>query len=102
MTKRQNALDVLCHSAGILLVDLFWCELHIHHGGLNLAVPHEVHQRRQAEAIAQHVPSEGMPKAVRVGFGQISDVTVMAEQGAQSRGCHAVSPSASLKDDEQG
>jgi hypothetical protein len=30
--------------------------LHIDHSGLNLAVPHEAHQGRQAEAVAQHVP----------------------------------------------
>jgi hypothetical protein len=69
----------LGHGVGILPVDLFRGELHIEHGGLNLAMTHEVHQRRQAEAVAQHVPGKGMAKSVWVGFGQIGDTTVMAE-----------------------
>ena len=39
---------MLGHGVGILPVDLFCGEFHIDHGGLNLAMTHEVHQRRQA------------------------------------------------------
>jgi hypothetical protein len=53
---------VLCHGQGILPVDFFCGELHI-----------------EADALAQHVPCEDMPKPVWVGFGQIGDTTVMAE-----------------------
>jgi cysteinyl-tRNA synthetase len=51
---------MLCDSVDILSVDFFCGEMHIHHGGLNLAMPHELHQSRQADAVAQHVPSEGV------------------------------------------
>ena len=52
---------MLRDSMGILPVNFFWGELYINHGGLNLAVTHEVHQSRQTDAVAQHVPGEGMP-----------------------------------------
>jgi hypothetical protein len=31
-----------------LLPDILWREMQVDHGGLNLRMPHEVHQRRQA------------------------------------------------------
>jgi len=92
---------VLSHGVGILPVDLFCGELHIDHGGLNLAMTHEVHQRRQTEAVAQHVSGEGMTKSVWVGFGQIGDAAVMAEQGPQPGGCHSGSAGAPLEDHKQ-
>jgi len=61
--NRRNAPDLLCHSVRILPVDFFGGELYIDHGGLNLAMSHELHQRGQADAVAQHVPSEGMSKS---------------------------------------
>jgi hypothetical protein len=64
---------------GILPVDFFRSELYIDHGGLNLAMPHEVHQRWQTEAVAQHVSGKGMPKPMGIGLEHAGDATMMAE-----------------------
>ena len=80
---------MLGHGAGILLVDVLWGELHIDHRGLNLCVPHQLHERRQADAGAHHVGGKGMTKPVGVGLGHAGGATMMAEQGAQPGGCHA-------------
>jgi hypothetical protein len=47
--------------ASVLLPDVLWSELKVDHGGLNLRVTHELHQRREADARPEHVRSEGVP-----------------------------------------
>jgi hypothetical protein len=76
---RRNAPDKLRDGAGVLLAHVLRGEVNIDQGGLDVAMSHELHQRRQADAVAQHVPGEGMPETVWVSFGQIGGTTVMAE-----------------------
>ena len=51
---------MLSDGAGILLVDLEWSNVHINERGLNVGVPHEPHERRQADAAAQHIGGKGV------------------------------------------
>ena len=47
-----------------LLPDIAWSELHIEHGGVDVGVAHEVHERRERDSAAGHVRSEGMAKSM--------------------------------------
>jgi hypothetical protein len=62
---------------------------------------HELHQRWQADAGADHVRCECVSKPVWVGLCHASGSTVMSEQGAQPRRCHAPSPCPPLETDKQ-
>ena len=44
--SRRKRADVLGNGASILLPDVLWSELNVDHRGLNLCMPHELHQRR--------------------------------------------------------
>ena len=52
--------------ASVLFPDIARRELNIDHGGLNLCMPHELHQGRQTDAGPDHVRSKCVPKSVRV------------------------------------
>ena len=45
----------LGNRASVLLPDVLWSELNVDHCGLNLCMPHELHQRREANARPDHV-----------------------------------------------
>ena len=47
--------DVLGHGARILEVDVLRSDLHIDQRGLDIGVPHQVHERGQADAGPHHV-----------------------------------------------
>src|SRR5256885_2205058 len=64
--RRRNRSDVLSNRASVLLPDVLWSELNVDQCGLNLCMPHELHQRREANTRADHVRSEGVPKPLRV------------------------------------
>src|ERR1017187_3026753 len=49
-------------------------------GGLNLCMPHELHQRREANACPEHVRGERVPKPVRVCLLHTRGLPVMTEQ----------------------
>ena len=46
---------MLGHGARILQVDVLWSNLHIEHCGLDIGMPHQLHERRQTDAGAHHV-----------------------------------------------
>ena len=56
--------------------------------GLDLCMPHELHQRREANARPDHVRSEGVPKPVRVGLRHARGLPVMTKQRTQTGRCH--------------
>ncbi|HEY6308718.1 MAG TPA: hypothetical protein VI488_19930 [Candidatus Angelobacter sp.] len=51
---------MLSDGAGILLVDLKRSNVHVNERGLNVGVPHQPHERRQADAAAQHIGGKGV------------------------------------------
>jgi len=65
------------------------------------AVSHQLHERGQADAGANHVSGERMPESMRIGFGDAGGLAMMAEQRAQSCGGHARSPCAPFQANEQ-
>ena len=86
--RRWSGPDVLGHGAGVLLPDVLRSDLQVDHGGLNLCMAHEMHQRREANAGPEHVRSEGVPKPMRVRLRDACGLAVMTEQGTQTGGCH--------------
>jgi hypothetical protein len=47
-----------------------------------VGVPHEPHERRQADAGAQHIGGKGVAETVRVGAFHAGGLAMVAEQGA--------------------
>ena len=72
--------DVLGHRAGILLINLQWSHLHVHQRGLDLRMPHQLHESRQADAGPHHIGSKGVAEAVWVGELDASGLAMIAEQ----------------------
>ena len=56
----RDGPDVLGHGARILLVDLKRGDLHIDERGLNVGVPHQPHEGRQADAGTHHIGGKGV------------------------------------------
>jgi hypothetical protein len=44
-----------------LVIDIERRDLHIDEGGLDLGMPHQLHERWQADAGTHHIRGEGMP-----------------------------------------
>ena len=91
----------LSHGADILLIDILRRDADVDHGGLDLRVSHQLHERGQADAGADHVRGEGVPESMRIGFGDAGGLAMMAEQRAQSGGGHARSTCAPFQANEQ-
>jgi hypothetical protein len=75
--------------------------MEVNHRGLDLCMPHEMHERRQTNASPQHVGSKSMPKAVRVRFPHASGLPVMTKQRTQTGCSHAMAAGRSFERDEQ-
>src|SRR5580658_308029 len=88
--QRRHGPDVLGDRASVLLPDVLWSELNVDHSGLNLCMAHELHQRGEANARADHVCGEGVPEPVRIRLFHARSLPVMTEQGTQTGGCHPV------------
>ena len=54
-------MDTLRRRAGVLQIDILRRDLHIVHGGFDVSVAHQLHQRGQADAGAYHIRGEGVP-----------------------------------------
>jgi hypothetical protein len=52
------------------------------HGGLDVGVAHQLHQRRQADAGSHHIRGKCVPKTVWVGELDAGSAAMMAEQRA--------------------
>jgi hypothetical protein len=52
------------------------------HGGFDVGVAHQLHQRRQADAGAHHIRGEGVSEPVGIGQLDAGGAAMMAEQGA--------------------
>jgi hypothetical protein len=63
-----------------LLIDLQGRDLHIDEGGLDLGMPHQLHEGWQANAGTHHIRSECVPETVWVGNLDSGSPTVMAKQ----------------------
>jgi hypothetical protein len=75
-------MDALRSGAGVLKVDVLRGDLHIVQGSLDVGVPHQLHQRGQADAGAHHIRGEGVSEAMRVGQLDAGGLAMVAEQGA--------------------
>src|SRR4030095_5002589 len=98
---RRRRAHQLSYSVDKLLVNILRSDADVDHGCLDLRVSHQLHERRQADAGADHVGGEGMPESMRVGFGDARSLTMMTEQRTETRGCHARSACASFQANEQ-
>ena len=76
--------DELGNRASVLVPDVLWSELKVYHGGLNLCMTHELHQRREADACPEHVRSEGVPESVWVRLSHAGIFPVMTKQRTQT------------------
>jgi hypothetical protein len=74
-------MDALRSGTGILKIDVLGGELYIVQSGLDVSMPHEVHECRQADPGAHHIGGEGVAEAVWIGKPDTSRAAVMAEQG---------------------
>ena len=72
--------DELSDRSRILLIDLQRCDLHINERGLDLRMSHQLHEGWKANAGADHVRGEGVPKTVRVSNFDAGGPTMMAKQ----------------------
>jgi len=76
---RQGRAPQLSHGADILLVDVLWGDADVDHGGLDLRMSHQVHERGQADAGANHVGGERMAESMGIGFGDAGSLAMMTE-----------------------
>ena len=56
----------------------------IEHGGVELGVSHQVLKGGQGDTGADHIGSEGVPEAMRIGRGHPTGNAMIAEQRAES------------------
>lgn len=68
----------------------FWGELDVEHRGADLRMTHEMLESGQGDAGAHHIRSEGMPKPMGIGLGNLATGAMMAEQGAESGRGHGL------------
>jgi hypothetical protein len=97
----RNGPDVLGNGALVLLPDVLWSELNIDQRGLNLCMTHELHQRGEANAPADHVGGECVPEPVRIRLRHARGLPVMTEQRTQTCGCHPAPAGGPFEANEQ-
>src|SRR5271167_262165 len=98
--QRASGPDVLGNRASVLVRDVLWSELNIDQRGLNLCMPHELQQRREANARTDQVRGEGVPKPVQVGLRHARGLPVMTKQGTQAGRCHPFTASRPFETNE--
>ena len=76
----RDGSDELSDRSRILLVDLQRRDLHIDERGLDLRMSHQRHEGRKANAGADHVRGECVPKTVRVSNFDAGGAAMMAKQ----------------------
>ena len=96
----REPADLLCHSSRVLKVDILGSDPDIKQCSLDVRVSHQLHQRGQTDASSYHVRSERMSKPMRIGELDTGSLTMVAEQGAQSRRSHARSTRRSFQRNE--
>jgi hypothetical protein len=75
-------MDALRRGASILKIDVLRGDLHIVQSGLDIAVAHQLHERRQADPGSHHIRGEGMSEPMRVSDLYPRGATMMTKQGA--------------------
>jgi hypothetical protein len=73
-------MSSVLHRAGILTPYILGCKLDVEHGGMDLRMPHQVLQGGQRDAGADHIGSEGVAETMRIGVGDRTAHTMVAEQ----------------------
>jgi len=53
-------MDTVSHGTCVLKVDILRRDLNVEQSRLDISVPHELHERRQADAFLHHVRSNGV------------------------------------------
>src|SRR5674476_199389 len=99
--QRRKRPDVLGNRASVLLPDVLRGDVKVEQRGLDLCMPHELHQRREANSRAHHVQGEGVSKPVRVRPRHACGLPVMTEQGTQTGGCHPAAAGRPFERNEQ-
>jgi hypothetical protein len=75
-------MDALRRGVGILKIDILGRDLHVVQRGFDVGVPHQLHERGQADPGAHHIGSKSVSKPVRIGQLDTGGASMMAEQGA--------------------
>jgi hypothetical protein len=70
---------VLRYGARILKVDILWGDLHIVQRGLDIGVTHQLHERGQAHAGADHVGGKSVSKPMRIGQRDAGGLAMVAK-----------------------
>ena len=70
---------MLGHGARVLKVYILLCDLDVEQSSFNVRVPHELHERGQADTGPHHIGSERVPKPMRVGEFDASSLAMVAE-----------------------
>src|SRR4029077_590762 len=94
-------MDTLRHGACVLKIDILRSDLNVEQSCLDISVTHELHERRQADAFPHHVRGKCVSETMRVGEVNASRLSVIAEQGTQTRSGHACAARSSLERNEQ-
>ena len=79
---------MLSDCSRILLIDLERSDLHIDEGGLDICMTHQLHEGRQANAGANHIRREGVPKTMGVCNFDSASLAMMAKKRAQKPCLH--------------
>jgi G:T/U-mismatch repair DNA glycosylase len=78
--RYRKGPDVLSDGTRILLEDIERRDFHVDESRLDVRVSHQVHEGGQAHTGAQHIRGKGVSKAVGVGDGDASRLSMMAEK----------------------
>ena len=93
--KRTN---VLSNGTCILLINVERSYLHIDERGLDIGMPHQLHECWQTNAGPYHVGGEGVPEAVRISDFHSRGPAMITEQRMQACRCHAGAACGPFKD----
>jgi hypothetical protein len=63
-----------------LLIDILRSDADVDQRGLDLSVPHQLHESWQTDSGPDHVCGEGVPESMWIRLGDASGLAVMAEQ----------------------
>ena len=75
-------MDALRRSTCVLEIDILRRDLHVVHGGFDVSVAHQLHQRGQADTGAHHIRGERVSEPVGIGQLNAGGAAMITEQGA--------------------
>src|SRR5262245_30810163 len=82
---------------GVFAPDILGGQLDIEHGGVNLGMTHQVHERGQGDSRTHHVSSKGVGETMGVGLWDLTAQTMVTEQRAEPGRSHGLSAAAVVR-----